>query len=398
MLPRWTPTRRSVLKAIGLSGLGAAANMTGVVRTGVADAGLMALPVLPAPRARLEESFTTGWQSVQLHTHANRVVAQLPWTSPRKVFEWYMEHGFKVVALTNLLHFTPVNGLAALLNDPGWFLVVQGEEPSFEPDGPGVRIVDTLGVGITGPVDEAKANRGTTTAEIWTNQSAAIRAVGGLPILAHPNLTWAATAKDIADADPKHDPLIIELCNTEPGINWRGGGGRPGVEEMWDQALTSSKRRILAICADDSHHFDTDDQSKSRRPDEPLSPPGRAWQMVHSDELTWPAIRRGLEDPNASYGTTGQIGIRFVDLEVNKTGIKITLSDATDDLGWSTPGHNPRLFTTYFIGEGGRLLKKDGSLKPSYAFKPSDRTRYVRARVEASDCQFEAAWTQPAFR
>jgi hypothetical protein len=38
------------------------------------------------------------------------------------------------------------------MNDPGWFLVIQGEEPSFEPDGPGVRIVDTLGVGITGPV------------------------------------------------------------------------------------------------------------------------------------------------------------------------------------------------------------------------------------------------------
>jgi hypothetical protein len=191
MLSGWRPSRRSVLQAIGVGGLGAAANMTGVVQTGVAGAGVRALPVLPAPRARLEESFTTGWQSVQLHTHANRVVAQLPWTSPRKVFEWYMEHGFKVVALTNLLHFTPVGKLAEMLNDPGWFLVVQGEEPSFEPDGPGVRIVDTLGVGITGPVDEGKANRGTTTAEIWTNQSLAIREVGGLPILAHPNLTWA---------------------------------------------------------------------------------------------------------------------------------------------------------------------------------------------------------------
>ena len=107
MLSGWRPSRRSVLQAIGVGGLGAAANMTGVVQTGVAGAGVRALPVLPAPRARLEESFTTGWQSVQLHTHSNRVVAQLPWTSPRKVFEWYMEHGYKAVALTNLLHFTP---------------------------------------------------------------------------------------------------------------------------------------------------------------------------------------------------------------------------------------------------------------------------------------------------
>jgi hypothetical protein len=118
--------------------------------------------------------------------------------------------------------------------------------------------------------------------------------------------------------------------------------------------------------------------------------------MVHADELTWPAIRRGLEDPNLSYGTMGQIGIRYVDLEVSRTGIKITLSDATDDLGWSTPGHNPRLFTTYFIGEGGKVLHTTGSLKPEYKLKPGDG-RCVRARVEASDC-FDIAWTQPAFR
>jgi hypothetical protein len=113
MLSEWRPSRRAILQAVGL---GAAANMAGVVQTGVAaagvGAGVRALPVLPAPRARLEESFTTGWQSVQLHTHANRVVAQLPWTSPRRVLEWYMEHGYKAVALTNLLHFTPVAGLA----------------------------------------------------------------------------------------------------------------------------------------------------------------------------------------------------------------------------------------------------------------------------------------------
>jgi len=389
-------TRRSILKAIGLGGLGAAADITGVVQTGVASADVMALPVLPAPRARIEESFTTGWQPAQFHVHSNRVVAQLPWTSPRKVFEWYMEHGYKAVALTNLLHFTPVDKLAGMMNDPGWFLVIQGEEPSHEPDGPGKRIVDTLGIGTTAPVDNAKANRGTTTAEIWTNQSDAIRAVGGLPILAHPNLTWAATGKDIAEADPNHNPIFVELVNTEPGINWRGGGGRPGVEQLWDEALTRSRRRIYAICADDSHHFDTDDQSKSRRPDEPLSPPGRAWQMVHSDELTWPAIRRALEASN-SYGTMGQIGIRFIDVETSRTGIKIILSDETDDLGWSAPGFNPRLFTTFFIGEGGRVLHTTGSLKPEYVFKPGDRTRYVRARVEASDCA-DNAWTQPAFR
>jgi hypothetical protein len=64
----------------------------------------------------------------------------------------------------------------------------------------------------------------------------------------------------------------------------------------------------------------------------------------------------GAVEAGDSYATTGQIGIRFVDLEVSGTGIQVTLGDATDDLGWSTDDLNPRLFTTYFIGEGGRLL------------------------------------------
>jgi hypothetical protein len=142
------PTRRGVLKAMGLGGLGAAANLAGVVQTGVRQ-----LPVLPAPRARVDQTFIGGWKSVQLHSHSNRVVSQLPWTAPREVFEWYLTHGFQVVALTNLNHYTPVGGLAAWMDDPGFFLVIQGEEPSFEPDGVGVRIIDTLGVGITGLVD-----------------------------------------------------------------------------------------------------------------------------------------------------------------------------------------------------------------------------------------------------
>lgn len=61
MLSGWRPSRRSVLRAMGLGGLGAAASVAGVVQTGVASAGVRALPVLPAPRARLEESFTIAW-------------------------------------------------------------------------------------------------------------------------------------------------------------------------------------------------------------------------------------------------------------------------------------------------------------------------------------------------
>jgi hypothetical protein len=160
------PTRRGVLKAMGLGGLGAAANLAGVVQTGVRQ-----LPVLPAPRARVDQTFIGGWKSVQLHSHSNRVVSQLPWTAPREVFEWYLTHGFQVVALTNLNHYTPVGGLAAWMDDPGFFLVIQGEEPSFEPDGVGVRIIDTLGVGITGPVGPPSSRCSASSTCRWAPRS-----------------------------------------------------------------------------------------------------------------------------------------------------------------------------------------------------------------------------------
>jgi hypothetical protein len=346
---------------------------------------------VPAPRPTRDQPSTRNWWAVELHAHANWGVPQLPWTSPDEVVRWYRTHGFNAVALTDLNYFTPFQGLQAVFDAPGRFIVIGGEEPSREPDGAGVRIVDTLGIGIERAVDLAAANRGQSSVDILTNQARAIRAVGGLPIAAHPNLTWALTAKDIAESDRGNDPRFFEVCNTEPGINWIGGGGRPGTEELWDQALTMSGRRIYAVGVDDSHHFF--EFSKSRRPDEPLANPGRAWIMVRAPELTWPALRRAMEAGDF-YATTGQTGITLTDYQADRTGVHIRLDDETNDLGWSTDNHNPELFTTTFIGQGGKVLKVDTTLRPSYTLRAGDR--YVRAKVVGSDG--DIAWTQPVFR
>jgi hypothetical protein len=385
MLGRWDISRRNVLKALGLGGLTAgAAQLPG-------SAARAEVPAMPVEAPRVRPGQPEGQWAVQLHAHANWFVSQLPWTSPLEVINWYLTHQFNAVALTNLNHHTPVQGLQGVFNDPGQFIVIQGSEPSLQPDGIGVRIVDTLAVGLDRPVDLGAANRGTSSVEILTNQAKAIRAAGGLPIAAHPNLTWSLTAEDIAESDPGSHPRFFELVNTEPGINWRGGGGRPSTEEMWDRALTLSGRRIFGIAADDSHHFF--EWSKSRRPDEPLSNPGRAWIMVLADELSWPKLRQAMEAGNF-YATMGQTGITLVNYEADRTSVKITLDASTTDLGWSIGHNNDRLYTTLFIGAGGKTLKTDTSAQPSYVFKPSDR--YVRARIEDSDGN--VAWTQPVFR
>jgi hypothetical protein len=80
--------------------------------------------------------------------------------------------------------------------------------------------------------------------------------------------------------------------------------------------------------------------------------------------------------------------------EAGNDGIKIGLSDHTRDLGWSAPGANPQLYRTEFIGKGGKLLKTDESLNPTYQLTNGEL--YVRARITSSDGLI--AWTQPVFR
>src|SRR4051794_15819916 len=91
------------------------------------------------------------------------------------------------------------------------------------------------------------------------------------------------------------------------------------------------------------------------------------------------------------YASTGVVLDSY---EVSASGIRIGLNDRTHHLGWSSPGANPQLYRTEFIGKDGKLLKSDESLTPSYQF--TGKELYVRARITSSDAQ--TAWTQPVFR
>ena len=111
--------------------------------------------------------------------------------------------------------------------------------------------------------------------------------------------------------------------------------------------------------------------------------------MVRAPELSASALVTALSEGDF-YSSTG------VELEsylVDSSGIHITLSDRTRDLGWSNPGKNPQLYVTKFIGQNGAVLAVDSSLTPSYQFTGTEQ--YVRAKIVNSDgC---IAWTQPVF-
>jgi len=324
------------------------------------------------------------WYKGIVHAHANWGAPQLPTTSPDVVVRWYREHNYNFVSVTDLNYYTPPEGLKALFDAPGRFLVVPGTEPSKDPIQPGNKIADTIGIGINGPVDRPV---GDTVAAVLDSEAKAIRLAGGLPIAAHPNLTYALTAADLLASDKVAGPRFFEVWNTEPGMNNLGGGGKPSTEQIWDDVL-SAGRVMYGTAVDDSHHFY--EFSSSRQMGERLSNPGKAWIMVRASELS---VRAVLEAMNRGdfYASTGVV---LESYEASTTGIRIGLSDQTHDLGWSLPGANPQLYRTEFIGKDGKVLKHDESLNPSYQFTGTEL--YVRARITSSDGQL--AWTQPVFR
>ena len=324
-----------------------------------------------------------NWYKGIVHAHANWGVPQLPTTSPDVVVRWYREHNYNFVALTDLNYLTPTEGLKAIFDAPGRFLVIPGIEPSKDPIQPGNKIVDTIGIGVSGPVD---APTGDTVTAVLDGEARAIRRAGGLPIAAHPNLTWAITAADLLASDRTASPRFFEVWNSEPGMNNAGGGGRPSTEQLWDSVL-SAGRVLYATAVDDSHHFY--EFAPARETGRPLSNPGKAYIVVRALELSTKALIEAMNRGDY-YATTG---VALESYEVSPKGIRIGLGNQPRDLGWSLPGANPQLYRTEFIGKGGQVLKTDESLAPFYTY--SGKEMYVRARITNSDGQ--VAWTQPVF-
>src|SRR5262249_9372302 len=62
---------------------------------------------------------------------------------------------------------------------------------------------------------------------------------------------WAITADELRQVKQYN---IFEIFNGHPQINNFGGGGVPGLEEVWDRIL-SSGRLVYGIAVDDAHHF-----------------------------------------------------------------------------------------------------------------------------------------------
>ena len=185
---------------------------------------------------------TPRWYKGNLHTHTLNSDGD---STPDEVVRWYREHGYDFLVLTDHNFITEVDGLNALQGAPGKFLVVRGEEVTSSV---GDKPIHVNGFDLRRLVEPPNAS---TVVSMVQGMVDGIRAASGVPSVNHPNFGWAISADELASVQRTK---LFELYNGHPSVNNQGGGGVPGLEEVWDRLLSSGKL-IYGIAVDDAHHF-----------------------------------------------------------------------------------------------------------------------------------------------
>jgi hypothetical protein len=299
------------------------------------------------------------WFKGNTHTHTLNSDGD---STPDGVVRWYREHGYHFLVLSDHNYLTSVEALNALHGGTGKFLVVRGEEVT---DRFGDKPIHVNGLDVDRLV---LPQGGASISEVMQRNVDAIRGAGGVPHINHPNFGWSMSAEDLRRV--KHTRLF-EIFNGHPMVNNVGGGGVPGLEEVWDDLLTSGVL-LYGLAVDDAHTF--------KNPGNPnVAGPGRGWIAVRAERLETESLLDALER-GEFYSSTG---VELRDVEVTAEAMTVTVRKTS--------------FSKYriqFIGRGGVVLEEALDSPATYRFKGGEG--YVRARVLESNGA--RAWTQPVLR
>jgi hypothetical protein len=297
------------------------------------------------------------WFKGNTHTHTVNSDGD---STPDEVVRWYREHGYNFLVLSDHNYLTPTTGLNAVHGAPEKFIVIPGEEITMTVT---AKPVHVNGVAIASYVAPQTSPDDVAGAIQWAVDG--VRRMGGVPHVNHPNFGWAISTEELARVERL---TLFEIYNGHPQVNNVGGGGVPGLEEMWDRLLTGG-RLLFGVAVDDAHHF--------KRPGDPsASGPGRGWVYVRAPALEPRMISEAM-DRGDFYASTG---VELADYTADDK--QITLKVRTT--AWSR-------YRVQFIGRGGRLLSESSDSAASYRFKGDEG--YVRAKVVESNGV--VAWTQP---
>jgi len=298
------------------------------------------------------------WYKGNTHTHTVNSDGD---STPDEVVRWYREHGYQFLVLTDHNYLTPVDGLNAVHGAAEKFLVIKGEEIT--------ELFDDKSLHINGlDVDhEIAPQGGHSVVEVLQRNVDAIRHANGIPHINHPNYRWSITADELRQVT---DNKLFEIYNGHPMVNAAGGGGVPGLEEVWD-AILSSGIRLYGIAVDDAHTF--------KDPGNPaVAAPGRGWIVVRAAALEARALLEAIERGDF-YASTG---VELADYYATNAAMTVTVAETSYSK-----------YRIQFIGRGGEVLAEAHESAATYVF--TGREMYVRARILESNGRM--AWCQPVF-
>jgi hypothetical protein len=296
------------------------------------------------------------WFKGNTHTHTLNSDGD---STPDEVVRWYREHGYQFLVLTDHNFLTAVDALNALHGADQRFLVIKGEEVTDVFRGAPLHV---NGLDVERRIDP---QGGTSVVDVLQRNVNAVRQQNGVPHINHPNFRWAITREELQQV---RDNRLFEIFNGHPQVNSVGGGGVPGLEEVWD-AILSGGTLLYGIAVDDAHTF--------KQPGNPdVAGPGRGWVVVRAARLEPRAILAALERGDF-YASTG---VELADYRVSATEMAVAVK--------------PTPFSKYriqFIGRNGRVLRESIEATASYEIRGDEG--YVRARVLESNGR--VAWCQP---
>ena len=299
------------------------------------------------------------WYKGNTHTHTLNSDGD---STPDDVARWYREHGYRFLVLSDHNFLTSVDGLNALHGADERFLLIRGEEIT---DRFGEKPIHVNGLGLSETVEP---QHGSSVVDVVQRDVDAIIKAGGLPHVNHPNYVWAISGGDLQQIERLR---LFEIFNGHHLVNNLGGGGVPGMEEVWDRLL-SNGRVVYGIADDDAHTF--------KDPGNPDVPgPGRGWVVVRAERLAARPILDALERGDF-YASTG---VELSDYQVTDKAMTITIKEKETSK-----------YRVQFIGKSGRVLKEMTSSPATYAFGGGEG--YVRAKIIESNGRL--AWTQPVVR
>jgi len=306
------------------------------------------------------------------------------------------------------IRLKPLGDFRKLVEEPGKFLMIQGEEISDQVEGVPLHMNATNLAELLSPLG------GKTVSEAMENNLRAAEEQAqrtGREILVHlnhPNFHYAVTAEDIA---PVIRERFMEIYNGHPGVGHLGDRHHASVEQIYDIANTIRIGQLGAaplycVATDDSHHYDG---KKDVRP-------GRGWIMVRAEKLEPNTLIRAIKAGDF-YGSSGVTlkDFRFdpkkklFEIEIKPDdGAEYTTEFIGTRVGYDQKSEprfdskgKPLRTTRKYSGDVGQVFATVKGPNPSYKFKGDEL--YVRAAVTSSkphtDPSFKGqkqqAWTQP---